>query len=103
MRESFELMPFVIGGILGVALTAIALYFIKRKGQIEKRYDERYNMLQYQSRSLAWGVTTLTLVIAFTILYIMEGYSLATFLVLLVYLLHVGVQIIYYQHLKKRS
>lgn len=68
MRESFELMPFVIGGILGVALTAIALYFIKRKGRIEKRYDERYNMLQYQSRSLAWGVTTLTLVIAFTIL-----------------------------------
>ncbi len=103
MREGFDVIPFVIGGVIGVVLSLMTVYFIKRKGEREKRYDERYIVMQYQSRSLAWGVTALTLVVVFAVLYIVEGFSLATFLVLATYIIHLAVQWLYYQKLKSRG
>lgn len=102
MRADFHPMPFIIGIIVGITITAILLWLNYKKATREKRYDERYNNLQYQSRAVAWSVSALTLVIAFGVLYIMQGFSLATIIVLLVYIIHLLTQFFMYLYMKKR-
>ena len=87
MREDFNLMPFMLGLSAGIVFALIVLYFVVKKGKKERRFDERYQRIQEQSKSLAWGITVLAILIAWTIVIIFEGPGLAYFLFTAVYVI----------------
>lgn len=88
MWDGFELWTFLAGLPLGLLVASIILYISWRKGKKEKRYDERYQSIHHSAKSLSWGVTTGAILIAWMIILIYEGPSLAFFILTGVWCLH---------------
>ncbi len=87
MREDFNLLDFLLGLPLGIGITLLVGYFVWKKGKKNRRYDERYQRIQEQAKSLSWAVTVLAIVIAWAIIIIFEGVGLAFFLFTAVYVI----------------
>lgn len=88
MHEDFHLGAFLTGLPLGITVTLIVLFFVWRKGKKERKFDERYANIQKQAKSIGWGVTTIALLIGWTIVIIVEGASLAFFILMGIYVVH---------------
>ena len=88
MYEGFNIWTFLAGLPLGLAVAGIVLFISWRRGKKERRFDERYTRIHQNARSISWGVTTVTLLIAWTIVTLVEGPSLAFFVLSGVWVTH---------------
>lgn len=78
----------LVGFIVGFSTFAIFFYINYRIGKKQRRFDERYQQVQKHARSLAWGISTILLVSAWTITYFVEGLGFSFFLLTFVYVSH---------------
>ncbi|WP_342514534.1 DUF3796 domain-containing protein [Sporosarcina sp. FSL K6-1522] len=89
MYEGFDLLAFMLGLPTGLVIALSVWYFVRKKGKKERRYDERYQRIQEQAKSLSWTVTVVTIVIAWAVVIIFEGPGLAFFLFAALYVIAV--------------
>ncbi|MFJ7935490.1 hypothetical protein [Sporosarcina sp. NPDC096371] len=80
MYEGFDIWTFLVGLPLGLLIASIILFMNWKKGKKERRFDERYTTVHQHARSISWGVTTAAILIAWTIVIIVEGPGLAFFI-----------------------
>ncbi|MFC7364407.1 MULTISPECIES: DUF3796 domain-containing protein [Bhargavaea] len=88
MYEGFELGSFLAGLPFGLAVAGIVMFFSWRKGKKERRYDERFYAIHNWARSFSWVVTTIVILIAWTVVMIIEPVGTAFFVLMTVYMLH---------------
>jgi len=88
MYEGFHILSFLLGLPLGLVITGFILYFSWKKGKKERRFDERYVKIHQQARSISWLVTTITILIAWTIVIIIEKPGLAFFMITAIWVVH---------------
>ena len=88
MYEEFNIWTFLAGLPLGLAVAGIVLFVSWRRGKKERRFDERYTRIHQHARSISWGVTTAAVLIAWTIITLVEGPSLAFFVLSSVWVTH---------------
>ena len=88
MYEGFDLFTFFLGLPLGLVIVAIALYLSYRKGRKERRFDERYTIIHQYARSFSWIVTTITILIVWAVIIIVEGPGLSFFLMTGIWVAH---------------
>lgn len=94
MFEGFHVWTFLLGLPLGLLITAIILFFNWKRGKKERRFDERYAQMHQYARSLSWGVTTVTILLMWMIVIIVEGPGLAFFIITGVWVIHMTSYII---------
>lgn len=87
MRDDFNLIAFMSGLPTGIIVAGIIFYFVWRKGKKERRYDERYKRIRERAKSFAFGITMLVIIIAWAIVMIFEGATLAFFLITGIYVI----------------
>ncbi len=88
MYEGFDIWIFLAGLPLGLAIASLVLFISWKKGKKERRFDERYTRIHQHARSISWGVTTAALLIAWTIVILMEGPRLAFFILSGIWVVH---------------
>ena len=91
MYENFNSPYFLLGLAAGIVFGLIVgyfvWYFVVKKGKKERRFDERYKRIQEQAKSFAFGIMLLAILIAWSLVYIFEGPSLAFFLFTALYVI----------------
>lgn len=88
MYEGFDLFSFLIGLPLAIVIIAIVFLIMRRIGKQKRWFDERYIRIHEKARSLSWTVTTITILIVWLIIIIMEGPGLAFFLMTAIWVIH---------------
>src|SRR4051794_30717634 len=88
MYEGFSIWTFLPGLPLGLLIASIVLFISWKKGKKERLFDERYTTIQQHARSISWGVTTAAILIAWTIVIIVEGPGLAFFIMSGIWVTH---------------
>lgn len=87
MYEEFNIWGF-LGLPLGLAITAVILFFSWKKGMKERRFDERYTRIHQHARSISWGATTVAILVGWMIIIIVEGPQLAFFILTGIWIVH---------------
>lgn len=87
MYEGFNIWG-LLGLPLGIAISAVVLYFSWRKGKKERRFDERYTTVHQQAKSISWGATTITIFVVWMIVIVVEGPGLTFFLLTGLWVVH---------------
>lgn len=88
MYEGFDIWAFLAGLPLGLAIVSVVMFINWRKGKKEHRFDERYTRIHQHARSISWGVTTGAILIAWTIVMLVEGAGLAFFILTGIWFAH---------------
>ena len=88
MFEEFDLLTFLIGLPLAIVIMSI-VFIIKRKiGKKKRWFDERYNRIHEKARSYSWLATTVTILVVWMIIIVVEGPGLSFFLLTGLWLVH---------------
>ena len=88
MYEGFDFWIFLLGLPLGLAISGLVYFFVHRKAKKERVYDERYTALHRHARSISWMVMTVAILVAWTIVIIVEGPKLAFFIMSALWVIH---------------
>lgn len=88
MHEGFDIWAFMAGLPLGLVIAGIAYYFVRKKGKRERLFDERYKNIHRHARSISWMVMTVAILIAWSIVMIVEGAKLAFFIMTALWVIH---------------
>jgi len=88
MYEGFDIWAFMAGLPLGLVIAGIVYYFVWRKGKKERLFDERYKNIHRHAKSISWMVTSVAILIAWTIVMIVEGAKLAFFIMTALWTIH---------------
>ena len=88
MYEGFDWLSFFVGLPLGLVIFGIVYFFAWRKGKKERIFDERYKRVHRHGRSISWMVTSITILIGWTIIMIVEGPRLAFFILTGIWVAH---------------
>lgn len=88
MYEGINNWSFLLGLPVGILVAGIPVYFYWRKGKKERHFDERYNQVHQQARSISWFVMYFLLLITWGVAIIVEGFSLVFFLFAGLWLIH---------------
>ena len=94
MYEGFSIWLFLAGLPLGLLITSIILFISWRKGKKRRLFDERYTTIHQHARSISWGVTTAAILIAWTVVIIVEGPGLAFFIMTGIWVAHMSSYVI---------
>lgn len=86
--EDFNIWSFLAGLPLGLTIAGIVLYVSWRKGKKERRFDERYKVIHQFAKSFSWRVTTFAILVGWTIVIVIEGPSLAFFIFMGIWIVH---------------
>ena len=90
MYEGFHMGEFLAGLPLGFTVAAVILFFSWRKGKKERRFDERHTVIHQFARSFSWRVTTIAILGGWMIVIIVEGPSLAFFILMGIWVVHMA-------------
>ena len=90
MYEGFSIWTFLAGLPLGLLIASIILFISWKKGKKRRLFDERYRRIHQHARSISWGVTTAVILIAWTIVIIVEGPGLAFFVLTGIWVAHMS-------------
>jgi len=88
MHQEFDIWAFMAGLPLGLVIAGIVYYFVWKKGKKERLFDERYKNIHRHARSISWKVMTVAILIAWTIVMIVEGAKLAFFIMTALWVIH---------------
>lgn len=88
MYENFDLVSFLLGLPLAILILAIVFLIMRSIGKKRRWFDERYNKIHEKARSLSWTVTTITILVVWMIIIVMEGPGLAFFLMTAIWVIH---------------
>jgi hypothetical protein len=88
MDNGIDYIAFFSGLPLGIVITLIIWYFIWKKGKKERKYDERYYRIHDQARSMSWSVTTISIIIVWFVVFMVEGLGLAFYLMTGIWVMH---------------
>ena len=88
MHQEFDIWAFMAGLPLGLVIAGIVYYFVWKKGKKELLFDERYKNIHRHARSISWKVMTVAILIAWTIVMIVEGAKLAFFIMTALWVIH---------------
>lgn len=90
MYENFNLFSFLLGLPLAIVITIIILFTNRRIGKKKRWFDERYTKIHENARSVSWIVTTITLLVVWMIIIILEGPGLSFFLITGIWVIHMA-------------
>ncbi|TQR19057.1 DUF3796 domain-containing protein [Psychrobacillus vulpis] len=90
MYEDFDLLSFLVGLPLAIVVMVIVFLIMRRIGKKRRWFDERYIRIHEKARSLSWLVTTITILIVWMIIIVMEGPSFAFFLLTGIWVVHMS-------------
>ncbi|KGA97459.1 hypothetical protein AJ85_14140 [Alkalihalobacillus alcalophilus ATCC 27647 = CGMCC 1.3604] len=76
------------GIFLAIIIQLITWYFVRRNGQKKYLYDERHKQTTSFAKATAWNVSFVVILVAWFIIAVVEGASLAFFLFTGVYIIH---------------
>ena len=85
--EVFIWLAGLSGLVTGILVASLAMYFNYRIGKKQRRFDERYQQIHNWAKALAWSVTVLAIVIGWAVIIVMEGASLAFFVITAIYVI----------------
>ena len=88
MYEKFDLFTFLIGLPLAIVIMLIVLLINRKIGKKKRWFDERYTRIHEKARSISWVTTTVTLLIVWMIIIVMEGPGLSFFLMTGIWVIH---------------
>lgn len=75
----------VSGFLLGFGLMILLGFYLRRKGDKERKFDERYKTVDGKARAFSWGTTVALIFMMFLGAVIYEGFKLAAILLAIVY------------------
>lgn len=75
MNLALHLPDFLKGFGVGFIVMIIIQIVYWRRGKKLRRFDERYEKIQLESRSISWGFTLIALIVAIMLLAIIDGWS----------------------------
>ncbi|MFC4411551.1 DUF3796 domain-containing protein [Chungangia koreensis] len=85
--EDFNWLAGLSGLVTGVLVASLVMYINYRIGKKQRRYDERYEQIHNWGKAIAWSVTVLALVIGWGVIIVVEGASLAFFILSGIYVI----------------
>jgi len=85
--EDFNWLAGLSGLICGVLVASIVMYINYRIGKKQRRFDERYQQIHNTARSISWSVTTLTVILGWGAVIVVEGASFAFFIITGIYVI----------------
>jgi hypothetical protein len=88
MYEGFNIWAFLIGLPFALVIASIGMLINRRIGKRKHLFDERYTRIHKHARSISWGVTTAAILIAWSIIIIVEGPGLAFFILSGIWVTH---------------
>ena len=88
MEEFNDLLPGLLGFLIGLISILIVFFFYKKIGKKKRLFDERYHQVQRKARSTAWIISTYSIVIAWIVAIIVEGPGFSFFLITFIYVAH---------------
>lgn len=88
MYEGFDIWVFLAGLPLGLIIVSIVMFIFFKRGKRDRIFDERYKRIHQHARSISWVVTTAAILIAWMIVILIEGPSLAFFILTGIWVTH---------------
>lgn len=88
MFEEFDLLTFLIGLPLAIVIMSIVFVINRKIGKKKRWFDERYNRIHEKARSYSWLATTVTILVIWMIIIVVEGPGLSFFLLTGLWLVH---------------
>jgi uncharacterized membrane protein len=90
MYEGFDIWSFLVGLPLAIVIATVLTFYGWRKGKKQRLYDERYTRIHQHARSISWIVTTISILILWGIIIILEGPGLTFFLISGMWVVHIS-------------
>lgn len=88
MYEGFSIWSLLAGLPLGLFIIGIVFYTSWRRGKKERRFDERYTIIQQEARSISWMTTSFAILIIWVIVQIIEKPGLAFWILTILWVVH---------------
>lgn len=83
---NFDWVAGLSGLLLGSLIATVVLYINYRIGKKQRRFDERYEQIHNKGRSIAWVATVFAILVGWGVVIVMEGASLAFFIITFIYI-----------------
>lgn len=90
MYEGFDIWLFLVGLPLSVVIAIVLTFIGWRKGKKQRLFDERYTRIHQHARSISWMVTTISIIIVWAVIIIVEGPRLTFFLISGIWFVHMS-------------
>lgn len=90
MYGGFNIWLFLMGLPLGLLIVGTVLFISRKNGKKQRRFDERYTAIHRQARSYSWFATTAAILICWMTSLIIEGPSIAFFMLTAIWIVHMA-------------